>query len=77
MFYKKQKMIEELEAANSYLRESNDILRRENEKYEKQLAGEHVGYVYCSRCEHGVARPYEGYVCLLECKCKDFRKKPE
>lgn len=73
MFFESKKMIEELEAKNSKLKEEEEErLRGEISKLKKQLSGEHVTSVYCHDCSH-VIRDCVSIACELECKCKDFR----
>lgn len=77
MFY------ERLKAENKTLRSDNEFyeetikrLERELKHLEKKLKGDHVCGMHCGACNHGIANGY-GYSCLLECKCKDFERRPE
>lgn len=58
-------------------------LEKRADETEREIRGERVCNECCSVCGHGIKKvsyyPYigscENYICELDCKCKDFRRK--
>lgn len=62
-----------------------EILVKENAELKAKLCGDRVCDGYCENCKHGLGTQsyhpvfgnYISWKCELDCKCKDFERKPE
>lgn len=79
-----RKKVADLEEENCRLiRERNDALSRVAE-LQKRISGERVCGGYCQVCKYGFpsqvpqyvgAGWYNPWMCILDCKCKEFEQK--
>ena len=79
-----RKKVADLEWQVSSLREQRDNLLSDIERLETRMRGERVCGGHCQKCKHGFQAEvpqyvgvgwYNPWMCLLDCKCKDFEQK--
>lgn len=62
------------------LKRDYDDLKEDYELQKKKFRGERICSGYCNQCKYGAFNGYDVlghafYICLLDCKCKDFKVK--
>ena len=78
--FKDFKTKKQLKAEIEELKRDYDDLKEDYELQKKKLSGDRICSEFCSDCKYGFPHSYNilgrpMYICLLDCKCKDFKRK--
>ena len=78
--FKNFKTKRQLKTEIEELKRDYDDLKEDYELQKKKLNGGRVRTEFCCHCKYGIFHScdifgHSLYTCLLDCKCKDFKKK--